>query len=723
MKARTARLTLAQWFVLTTLALAVLVGVTFTVLLKWSRNAVLAQSEQLRDAQARSVDEKLSDELKVGASAIDDVVRAARFGLMKMDDPESVEARLFSELLDHPTLSDLTLTHATRLGYDDHGEARLAPGDRWQITVYRRSADPGSAILTRKTVAEGDHFVDLVRYRPPGGALLSVPFAPEGTSADPTAHPTFEVPASKDEEGKSVWSDLSWSQLDAELPPDQRRVVVTVQQAVEDVPGHFIGVLRAGVLTQILDELPRLGKAGADDPSRIFLCDPSGRLVTRLDPRDALVVMGDDLRVAPAHLEPPMAAALALPGLREVSREHPMRSDRITVGGVPYQVTFRRLQKQKWQDWVAGVVVPEEYYTRDLGRLGDHLLLALFATIALVFAAGAFALGLIRRALGRVAATTARMRQFDFAAAPVDAPFRDVAEVMDGLERAKTSVRALGKYVPVDLVRELYESNREPQLGGQLVDITLMFSDIEGFTSLSERLTPDVLAVALGRYLEAMTAGVRSTQGTVDKFIGDSVMAFWNAPSRLEDHPRRAVHAVLACRRATRELYASPAWEGLPQLFTRFGVHTARVMVGHFGAPERLSYTALGDGVNLASRLEGLCKQYGVAVLASEALVRAAGDEFAFRLLDRVAVKGKEQAVRVYELLGVRAECADVLASVAPYEAALEAYFARRFDRALEVLRSRVDDPPSRVLAERCAAMLAHPPPADWNGVYVAESK
>jgi adenylate cyclase len=146
-------------------------------------------------------------------------------------------------------------------------------------------------------------------------------------------------------------------------------------------------------------------------------------------------------------------------------------------------------------------------------------------------------------------------------------------------------------------------------------------------------------------------------------------------------------------------------------------------MVGHFGAPERLSYTALGDGVNLASRLEGLCKQYGVGVLASEATVAAAGDDFAFRLVDRVAVKGKEEAVRVYELLGMRAECADALARAAPYERALEAYFARRFDQALEMLRSRADDPPSRVLADRCKAMLAHPPPPGWNGVYVAASK
>ncbi len=513
----------------------------------------------------------------------------------------------------------------------------------------------------------------------------------------------------------------SFSQLDAVLPESERRVVVTLQQTIEDTPGHFAGVLRAGLLTQTIDELPRMVQADTHDPAQIFVSDAQGRLVTRLAAGDRLEVMGDDLRVASEHVPAPIAAALALPVLREVSRAYPQRSDRVTVAGVNYLATFRLLMNS--QDWVAGVVVPEDYYTRDLRPLRDRLRLALVATMALVLVAGGITLSLIRRALGRIVATTARMRRLDFSPAPTGAPFRDVANVMDGVERAKTSMRALGKYVPMDLVRELYESNREPQLGGELIEISLMFSDIEGFTTLSERLTPDALAQALGRYLEAMTAGVRSTHGTVDKFIGDSVMAFWNAPSHVPDHASRAAHAVLACLRATRELYASEAWRGLPPLFTRFGLHTARVMVGHFGAPERLSYTALGDGVNLASRLEGLGKQYGLAVLASEAFVTAAGDAFAFRLIDRVAVKGKEEAVRVYELLGLREQCTNALAEAAPYERALEAYFAREFERALELLRSRDHDAPSCVLLERCREMISTPPPPDWNGVYVAASK
>jgi adenylate cyclase len=173
--------------------------------------------------------------------------------------------------------------------------------------------------------------------------------------------------------------------------------------------------------------------------------------------------------------------------------------------------------------------------------------------------------------------------------------------------------------------------------------------------------------------------------------------------------------------KATRALYASPAWKGLPSLFTRYGLHTARVMVGHFGAPERLAYTALGDGVNLAARLEPLCKQYGVGALASEAIVAAVGTGAgapAFRLVDKVAVKGKHVAVRVYELLeGERTE------TVRIYEEAFTAYLARDFTRARDMLLALPDDPPSCVLAARCAAMIADPPPADWDGIYVTTSK
>jgi adenylate cyclase len=283
-------------------------------------------------------------------------------------------------------------------------------------------------------------------------------------------------------------------------------------------------------------------------------------------------------------------------------------------------------------------------------------------------------------------------------------------------------MRALSKYVPVDLVRELYGKNVEPTLGAEQRELTVMFSDLEGFTSLSEKLAPAELARLLGAYLEAMTTAIRSTSGAVDKFVGDAVMALWNAPSERADHAVVACEAILRCQEATRKLYASAAWSAAP-LRTRFGLHCDRVLVGHFGAPDRLSYTAIGDGVNLAARLESLCKQYGVSVLVSDAVVERAREKFAFRLVDRVAVKGKTQAVVVYELLGRRDEAIAALPAVRRYEEAFQAYSRRDFAAACALLSSQPEDGPSRVLHERCQALIAAPPSSEWNGVHRALGK
>jgi adenylate cyclase len=696
---------------------ATLVVIALAALASWGfaeslRRRIVERSEEQRNAEAQRIKQQLAAKIAEATKALDDVERGMRSGTLQPDDPVAVEARLYSELLDHPTVSDATLTYATSLGWYPSGKMRVAPDGRWQVSVFRASADPDSELVTRLISGKPGKFDIKVRWRPRGGEFLSAPLvpAPGGSDApDPTENPTFEVIASEKSYGKTVPSDISWSELDDVLPQSERRAVLTIQKAVEQRPGHFAGVLRIGLFARTIDALPHA--ADTSGPARIVLCDERGRLVARLDPSDRIDLFGDDLRIVPTRARPEIAAALT----------SPLRSGPFSAGGTDYLATFSRIEQS--QDWYVGVIVPEGFYTRDLRSLLNTFLVGLCVMAVVVFVAGFFVLGRLRRSLDRVVDTTARMRRFDFAPSPADAPLRDVAEVMEGVERAKTSMRALGKYVPIDLVRQLYASNREPELGGEIVDLSMMFTDIEGFTTLAERLQPDALAKALGAYLAAMTRAVHSTGGTVDKFIGDAVMAFWNAPTGHADHPRRACRAVLACMRAERELYASPAWAGLPALFTRYGVHRARVMVGHFGAPDRLSYTALGDGVNLAARLEPLCKQYGLGVLASETIVEEARDEFAFRLIDKVAVKGKTEPVRVYELLGAVGTCDDAVAAGQVYEQALAAYFARDFARARAVLAAMADDPPSRVLVRRCDALIAAPPPGDWNGVYVAKSK
>lgn len=716
---RRARFTLIQLFVAGTVGVALVAAVALLVLVASSRRAIVERTAVLRDAEAQRVGARITAELGAAGDALDDLERGIGSGAIHTDDDRALEAALFAGLENHPTLSDIAFTHAQKLGFDPGGDATLATDGRWQLTLFRAGPDAGSAIITRRTTQEGGAFVADVRRRPAGGVFDSGSVQRDASAVDPTRHATFEVTVSKPFFGKAIWSDLHYSELDASLPAAERRVVVTVQKAVNDRDGHFAGVIRVGLLTRTIDALPRsierqiAGEAGAS--ARVFLCDAQGRLVARPSKDDALALSGDDLRVKPRQLAPAVARALSSSRLREVDVGAP-RSDSVVVDGARLLVAFRALPHT--QGWIVGVVVPEAYYTRDLTALRDRFLVVFGALALLVLGLGGVALKQLHGGLGAIRGATSRMRALDFAPSNVESPFRDVGDVMIELERAKTSMRALGKYAPMDLVRELYRSNREPTLGGELREISLMFSDIEGFTSLAERLEPGRLAEALGSYLEAMTSAVRSTSGTVDKFIGDAVMAFWNAPEPAEDHAKRACRAVLACMAATRKLYASPQWGDLPPLFTRFGVHTATVMVGHFGAPERLSYTALGDGVNLAARLEALCKQYGVAALVSGAVVGRVGDEIAFRRVDRVAVKGKTEAVDVYELLGPDAD----RDAAREYERAFALYLARDFHGALGAL-DEARDPPARVLAARCRHMLAEPPPETWDGVFVATTK
>ena len=714
---RAPRVTLLQLFAGSATLLAVLLGALLALFFTATRRSILQTAEALRDSAARRIEALVRDELEGAARAVTFVEQSIRLGVADADEPRSVESALFATMLRNPHLAEATFTRADRSGFDDDDEAMLAPARRWQVSVVRSDTGP---LVTRYTRPEGSAFALEVRERPEGGALLSGAFRPRGETPDPTAHLTFRTAASRPYDGVPIWTDLSYAQSDAALPVERRRVVVSVQKSMVGADGRFAGVVRAGLLTSAIDAIAQLkvDDRTANDPHRIFLSDPAGHLVTRTAPGDPLEDLGDALRVSPSHLPAPLAAALASPVLKQSAEDGEERSGELRVAGERWLATFRPLQGT--QDWLVGIVVPESAYTSELRAMRLRFLLGALAVAALIAAGGAVALLALRRSLGRIVAGTVRMRELDFAATASESQFRDVQDVMDGLERAKTAMRALGKYVPIDLVRQLYRANAEPALGGELRELTILFTDLEGFTGLSERLSPDELARALGAYLEAMTEAIRGTSGTVDKFIGDAVMAFWNAPVPHELHAQSACAAVLACQEAVRRLYASPGWV-VPPLRTRFGLHTGEAMVGHFGAPERLSYTALGDSVNLASRLEGLCKQYGVDVLASEAVAVRARGEFVFRLVDRVAVKGRAQGIAVYQLLGPSTLA--VPPAARDYEAAFAAYARRDFASAAAILERHPADGPSRVLLDRCRALQATPPPPGWDGVHVASAK
>lgn len=690
-------------------ALAVVFALLLGAVLGGWRQSLLEAAGRLRGEAAERAGSMVGSSLKGAEAALRDIEAQLRGGVVAARDPHALESVLFARVIANPELAEATFTRDPAAG-------------GFQVSVFRESGDP-LRVLTRETRREAGAFVAELRSRLPGSSRLAEGAFERvhGVVTDPAQDLTFTSTVEHRRFSQDpLWTDLHYAESDADLPVSQQRVVVTVMKAVLDEAGRLVGVVRVGLLAEQLEVVThlRVEPANMADPHRVFLADAEGRLVTRLQPGHALLDQEGELRPTSVGIPEEVRVALSQAALREVSADEPRRSARFAVAGRPYLLSALALPGT--QDWRVGVVVPEDHY---LGTL-EHARRMLLGTSALVLlamiVAGALALHSVQGGLARIVDSAARMRDFDFSPSPSASTFRDVGEVMEDLEQAKTALRAMGKYVPIGLVRQLYRARQEPRLGGELRDLTMLFTDIRDFTSFAERLPPDVLAAALGRYLEAMTGAVHAHGGTVDKYIGDSVMALWNAPEPCADHAARACAAALACRQATEALFASGAWEGRPPFYTRFGVHRDEAMVGHFGAPDRLSYTALGDGVNLASRLEGLNKSYGTQILVSEAVRRSAGDAFAFRLVDIVAVKGRSQGVRVYELLGT---VGPAQPGMAIYERAFEAYQQRRFAEALGLLEALSHDPPSQVLASRCRQFLATPPSADWDGIFIAREK
>jgi adenylate cyclase len=239
--------------------------------------------------------------------------------------------------------------------------------------------------------------------------------------------------------------------------------------------------------------------------------------------------------------------------------------------------------------------------------------------------------------------------------APVTSHIREIHELGTTVNLAQRAIWSFAHFVPKEIVRGVIDNSISTRLGGVKQEITLVFTDVQGFTTIAEAADPDMLMLQTSRYFSALTEAFLAEGGTIDKFIGDAVMVFWNAPNPQADHVARACRAALAAKAAGERLNAEFEAEGLTPFFTRFGIHVGEAVVGNVGSTERMNYTALGNTVNLAARLEGLNKQVGTTILASEDVFLRVRDQFTFNAFDAVVAKGMTKATRIFELVGVSA--------------------------------------------------------------------
>jgi adenylate cyclase len=379
--------------------------------------------------------------------------------------------------------------------------------------------------------------------------------------------------------------------------------------------------------------------------------------------------------------------------------------------------------------WRVAALAPEEDFLGFIEASVHHAILVTIAALLVAVFASVFIASRVSEPIGGIVAQMAEVGRFELdSPAPKPSVFAEIAQMQAAVANMKGGLRSFASYVPRDVVRQVIAQGQEAKLGGSVREVTLFFSDLAGFTSLSEKVQPQELVDMLSSYLEAMTGVIQTQQGTVDKFMGDGIMAVWGAPKPSDDHAAMACEAAVLAQRKLDEMRERPETKWLIGARTRIGIATGTALVGNVGTHDRMNYTAMGDVVNLAARLEAQNKSYGTEVLVSESSYLAAKSRVLGRPLDVVAVKGKAQGVRVFGLLCLASEADDRTRSIAELsEQALTAYLARDFAKAAatyaRVLEILPDDPAATVMRDRALAFETTPPPADWNGVYVSTTK
>jgi adenylate cyclase len=529
-------------------------------------------------------------------------------------------------------------------------------------------------------------------------------------------------------EGDSGWNEVMT------FPAGNRAAIST------SVPVHFANVSEAnfrGVANVVieLEQLSRflqglqVGKRGT-----IVIIDEDGHVVASPDDRaieqqkngempslNQLGVGNGMLSLVDHTIRSMQVSLPRVDGIEQIEVVNP-------ADGETYYVTFAPLN---FQGWVAATVVPASDFLASIEENAPYLLAALAVlTVAMAALGALLANKLVAQPLARIVGQLKHIGTFHLdQVIYLPSRLREFDGLSAALLQMSRGLASFQKYMPTELVRTLVSQGIEAKPGGNQENLTVLFADLAGFTSLSETLGEAVVPV-LTEYLETASSAVVAHRGTIDKFIGDAVMAFWGAPIENAGHARDACSAALALQRMMAERQAQLG-AGDPRLGlrVRVGVNTGRMLVGNVGSADRLNYTVIGDPVNVASRLETLNKRYGTTILIGEETRRAAHTAIIVRQVDWVAVYGRTEGIAIYELLAMADEAgSDDLGWVASYEAGLAAYGDRRWSEAQRFFAAsesgRVGgDPPSRLMIERCRSLMRHPPGADWTPVAVQRDK
>ncbi len=413
--------------------------------------------------------------------------------------------------------------------------------------------------------------------------------------------------------------------------------------------GKMLGVAAADITLDGLSDY--LADSKVSPGTFSFILDHQGRVIANSERARTYTSNGGRVElqhIASLGTELPAVAFSARPRNADGERMYSF-----VHGGREYVASLTTLPPSFGKKWQLFVVTPLSDFTSAFQEHNKRLFLFGLVAIALQVVIIYFLSSVISAPLEKLAGKVTRIQDLEGEALPpLRSPIREVALLSRAIDTLDAAVKSFAAFVPVGLVKQLLDSDQKLELGGHSRFLTVFFSDLEGFSSLSEEVPSQELLLRVSNYLEVVTKAVNEEHGTIDKFIGDGVMAFWGAPALLDDHAMRACFAALHIRRDMELLNARWEAQGMKPLRIRIGIHSDAVLVGNIGSKERMSYTVMGDGVNIAARLEGINKEYGTRICISHAVFKEAGERLCVRPIDDVTVKGRRSRIPIYELMG-----------------------------------------------------------------------
>lgn len=492
------------------------------------------------------------------------------------------------------------------------------------------------------------------------------------------------------------------------------QVGITVSYPDVDKNGKIKAVWGADIELEEMSDF--LGTLHVGKRGHAMIIDENGKLIA-YPGGEKLIIKGKDDQTA-------ISLSDVYPWMSDIYEEHKKTKKEkyvIQIENEQRIVLFKSFPESFGKNWKIIIEAYENDFIGEVKHTNSQTLFFSLGALCISLIIISYASQKITRPIVALAHETDHIKDFRLdEEIQVNSFIREIQEIYDAVKKLKAGMRAFKKYVPSSVVKLVMNHGKEIEIGGQRRLITIFFSNVKSFTTITESLSPEQLTEQLSEYHSEMTAIINDCGGSVDKYIGDIVMAFWEQESTNEQM-QQAIRAALLCKKRAKELNERWYSQGKPEFFVRCGIHTGETVIGNMGSSERMNYTLIGDSVNLAKRLESVNKAYDTSIIISEDVYQTVQEKYLCRPLDIVRVKGKNKPIKIYEVIGFLESCSwEIVEAARKFERGFEYYIEQNFEAAAALITESQQgfgfDKPCEILISRCQNNMKKPPCEQWSG-------